>query len=243
MKALKAGVVKLLARSGYRLERLTAGNDHATQLACSLEYFAIDVVLDVGANQGQFARDLRGAGYKGRIISFEPLAEAHALLSARAERDAAWSVHPRSAIGDTNGMISINVAGNSVSSSVLPMLDAHSQAARDSVYVATQQVAIVTLDSVAAQYIKDGERVFLKIDTQGFEWPVLDGARETLRRARGVHCEMSLVPLYEGQRLWKDMLARLEGEGFRFWSLQEGFTDERDGRSLQFDATFFRVDP
>lgn len=237
---LKSSVRKLLATCGYRLDKLTAGNDHGTQLARCLKHFAIDSVLDVGANQGQFARDLRAAGYKGRIVSFEPLSGAHALLSARAERDAAWVIHPRSAVGDTNGTISINVSGNSVSSSVLPMLDAHAHAARDSVYVGSEQVPIVTLDSVTAQYLRDGERVFLKIDTQGFEWQVLDGARETLRRARGVHCEMSMVPLYEGQRLWKDVLERLEDGGFRFWSLQQGFTDERDGRTLQFDATFFR---
>lgn len=239
---LKAAVSKVLANSGYRLERITACNDHATQLARSLERFAIDSVLDVGANQGQFGRDLRRAGYRGRIASFEPLPEAHAALSVHAERDPDWIVHPPSAVGDSDGSISINVAGNSVSSSVLPMLDAHAQAARDSVYVATLQVPIVKLDTVAPRYIRDGERMFLKIDTQGFEWQVLDGALETLRRARGVHCEMSLVPLYEGQRLWKDVLARLEDNGFCFWSLQEGFTDARDGRSLQFDATFFRPD-
>ena len=237
---LKSILRRALASSGYRLERIVASNDHATQVALSLKRFAIDIVLDVGANQGQFARDLRAAGYQGRIVSFEPLPDAHAALSAHAQKDPKWVVHPQTAIGDFDGTIAINVAGNSVSSSVLPMLDAHSQAARDSVYVSTLQVPITRLDTLSPSYVRQGDRVFMKIDTQGFERQVLDGALQTLRQAWGVHCEMSIVELYEGQQLWKEMLLRLEGDGFGLWSIQEGFTDERDGRSLQFDATLFR---
>lgn len=241
MKAvLKSIVRRALSSSGYRLQRIIASNDHSTQLALALKRFAIDVVLDVGANQGQFACGLRGAGYPGRIVSFEPLPDAHAVLSARAKRDPHWVVHTQTAIGDFEGQISINVAGNSVSSSVLPMLDAHAEAARSSAYVSALEVPIARLDSVLKRHVQDGDRVFLKIDTQGFEKQVLDGAVETLRRAHGVLCEMSIIELYKGQELWKDTLSRLEGEGFHLWCLQEGFTDERDGRSLQFDAALFR---
>jgi FkbM family methyltransferase len=239
---LKSIVRKALATSGYRLQRIVASNDHATQLALALKRFSVDVVLDVGANEGQFACGLRRAGYRGRIVSFEPLPDAHAKLSAHAARDPEWLVHPQTAIGDFDGEISINVAGNSVSSSVLPMLDAHAQAARSSIYVATLEVPITRLDTVFRRYLRDSDHAFMKIDTQGFEKQVLDGAVETLRHMRGVHCEMSIIELYEGQQLWKDMLSRLEGAGFGLWCLQEGFTDERDGRSLQFDATLFRTE-
>ena len=77
------------------------------------------------------------------------------------------------------------------------------------------------------------------IDTQGFEWEVLDGASDTFVRARGVLCELSLVPLYEGQRLWLDLIERLESAGFVHWSFPKGLTDPRDGRTLQVDAIFF----
>lgn len=173
-------------------------------------------------------------------MSFEPLSEAFELLSARAERDAGWRVHQRGAIGDYDGEIEINVSGNSVSSSVLPMLEAHLSAAVDSAYVATEKVPIVRLDTVAPEYLAKTRRHFLKIDTQGFEWQVLDGARDTLTRAQGVLCELSLVPLYEGQRLWRDMIQRLEAAGLTLWAIQPGFTDPRDGRTLQVDAIFFR---
>jgi hypothetical protein len=121
------------------------------------------------------------------------------------------------------------------------MMESHSSAAEDSAYVGVERVPIFKLDSVAPKYLEKSRCPFLKIDTQGFEWQVLDGARETLPRVRGVLCELSLVPLYEGQRLWMDMIQRLEAEGFTLWSIQKGFPDPRDGRTLQVDATFFRV--
>ena len=100
---------------------------------------------------------------------------------------------------------------------------------------------MVRLDAVGPMYLADSRRAFLKIDTQGYEWQVLDGACETMSQMQGVLCELSLVPLYEGQRLWMDMIQRLEREGFALWSIQPGFMDPRDGRTLQVDAVFFRI--
>jgi predicted amino acid racemase len=69
---------------------------------------------------------------------------------------------------------------------------------------------------------------------------VLDGAAETLKRAHGVLLELSLVPLYEGQTLWLEMIQRMADQGFTLWSIQKGFTDPRTGRSLQVDGIFLR---
>ena len=74
---------------------------------------------------------------------------------------------------------------------------------------------------------------------QGFEWQVLTGAEQTLPSIHGVLCELSLVVLYEGQHLWREMIDRLEAAGFTLWGLQPGFMDRR-GRNLQSDAIFFR---
>lgn len=236
-KLIKGG----LHKTGFDLHRLTPNSNPAFQLLKGMERFGVDLVFDVGANTGQFASELRSIGFKGQIVSFEPLPEAYQTLTATAACDPGWTVHRRAAIGDFDGEIEINIAGNSVSSSVLPMLDSHSSAAEGSAYIGSERVPIYRLDSVARTYIRDSSRYFVKIDTQGFEWQVLDGGRETLRQAQGVLCELSLVPLYEGQRLWMDVLHRLEAEGFTLWSIQKGFTDPRDGRTLQIDAIFFRV--
>jgi FkbM family methyltransferase len=234
-------VRSLFLRAGLDLHRLTPAADPYVQLHFALKANAIDLVLDVGANTGQFAAGLRRIGYAGGIVSFEPLSAAHAKLAAAAKDDASWAVHPQCAIGDEDGEIEINVAGNSVSSSVLPMTDTHAAAAPGSAYVGRERVRLARLDSVAGEYLAGSAKPFLKIDTQGFEWQVLEGARETLPKLKGILCEMSLVPLYAGQRLWKDTLAKIESEGFSLWALQTGFTDPKDGRTLQMDGIFFRA--
>ena len=121
------------------------------------------------------------------------------------------------------------------------MADLHSSAREESKYIQSEKVDLITLDSVAETYLKNINNPFLKIDTQGFEWQVLNGASSTLPKLKGITCELSLVTLYEGQHLWKDIISRLELEGFTLWAIQRGFTDPRDGRTLQMDAIFFRI--
>ena len=94
----------------------------ATQMVASLQKFEINLILDVGANQGQFASEIRQCGYAGRIVSFEPLSKAHDKLIQASDGDTKWEVYPRCALGDHNGEVEINIAGNSESSSILPML-------------------------------------------------------------------------------------------------------------------------
>jgi FkbM family methyltransferase len=209
-------------------------------LVSSLRKFGIDLVLDVGANQGQFAADIRRRGYGGKIVSFEPLSEAHGKLLTASAGDGQWEIFSRCALGDHDGEAEINIAGNSVSSSILPMLEAHKNAAPESAYQGKEVVSVKTLDVVADPYLKNARAPFLKIDTQGFEWQVLDGARATLPQIRGILLELSMVPLYEGQHLWQEMKARLEAEGFVFWAFETIFSDPLDGRTLQVDGVFFR---
>lgn len=235
-------IIKSIIHSvGFDFHRLNPNSNPSFQLLKALNRFDVDLVLDVGANIGQFSSELRSVGYRGELVSFEPISIAHHALSEVASRDSKWHVHAPVAIGDYNGEIELNIAGNSVSSSVLPMMESHSSAAEGSAYVGSVMVPIFRLDTVAPKYLEKSCSPFLKIDTQGFESQVLDGASEILPRMRGVLCELSLVPLYEGQRLWMDMIRRLEADGFTLWSIQQGFTDPRDGRTLQVDAIFFRV--
>lgn len=210
-------------------------------LNSSFRKFEIDLVLDVGANQGQFASEIRRAGYAGEIVSFEPLSDAHSKLLQASVDDTKWHVCSRCALGDRDGEIEINVAENSLSSSVLIMLAAHRKAAPDSEYKGREKVQLNTIDSVATQYLQNSKAPFLKIDTQGFEWQVLDGARATLPSLRGILVELSLVPLYEGQCLWKEMIGRLEEEGFVLWAFEPVFSDPQDGRTLQIDGVFYRA--
>lgn len=206
-----------------------------------VEHFNADMIYDIGANIGQFGSEMREVGFKGQIISFEPLPNEHKALLEKAAGDEKWIVNEQCAIGDLDDYVDINISGNSVSSSILPMADIHAQAASSSAYIDKVRVPLRKLDTAALPYKALGERYFIKIDTQGFEWQVLDGASDILKNAIGVQVELSLVHLYEGQKLWMDVINRLEQEGFALWTIQPGFTDPSDKRLLQCDGTFIRL--
>lgn len=199
----------------------------------------VDLVVDVGANIGQYGADLRRFGYEGRILSFEPMRAAHAILLKRAEADGSWTA-VRSALGVDVGGIDINVAGNSISSSVLPMLDRHADVAPKSRYVGVETVPMARLDEVASDQIKVARSPFLKIDTQGYEATVLKGAEGVLSRLVGVELEMSLVPLYQGQMLMSETIDWMTEHGFRLGGLSRGLCDGESGETLQADGIFLR---
>jgi FkbM family methyltransferase len=239
-KRIRTFINNLCRTQGYEIRKLDSIPRHWVELVAALKYYEIDLLLDVGANAGQFAKAIRKAGYSGRIVSFEPLSSAHEKLALNASRDPEWEVYPRAALGDRNGEISINIAGNSVSSSVLGMLTSHSDVASDSKYVGAESVPLYRLDHLLPLLQKDAKRVFLKLDTQGFEAQVIDGAEGVLGKIEGIHCEMSMLPLYEGQTLWQDMLAKFYSKKFTLWNMKSGFSNPQLGRMLQFDATLFR---
>ena len=112
----------------------------------------IDLLLDVGANVGQYVQECRSEGYGREVVSFEPLPDAHANLVRIASADPCWTVHPRAAVGAVPGQTEINIAGNSYSSSLLPMLSSHSDAAPQSAFVGRAATDVIPLDSVFDLY-------------------------------------------------------------------------------------------
>lgn len=242
-KIIKAILHRVLGLEVRRVRYIppSAARETAMQVLASLHKSGVDLVLDVGANRGQFAAEMRRSGYAGRIVSFEPLSSAHQELLQASAGDAMWDAFPRCALGAHDGEAEINIAGNSESSSILPMLESHRSAAPESAYRGKETIRIRTLDEVAAPYLKDARGTFLKIDTQGFEWQVLDGARATLPHVQGILVELSLVPLYQGQHLWREVIARLEAEGFTLWAFKPVFSDPVAGRTLQMDGIFYRA--
>ena len=198
----------------------------------------INLVLDVGANDGGFAGELRAWGYSGRIISFEPLREAHSRLKKRAEPDPRWIIADRTALGAAPGTVEIHVSGTSTSSSILGMLPLLSETSPQSNYVGTEKVEVHPLDHLSP--LNSTDRALLKIDVQGYETQVLAGALQVLKGCRAVISEMSLVPLYEGQTLASDIWDLLRTQGFLLWSLEPGFRNPSTGQVLQFDGIFVR---
>jgi len=206
-----------------------------------LDYHQINLVLDVGANKGQYYNFLRTLGYSGKIISFEPLSEAHSYLEKVSKKDPLWEIAPRLAIGNEEGEISINIAGNSESSSLLPMLERHKNSAPQSAYIGSEIVKITRLDSIISSYLENDAKVFLKVDVQGYEQKVLEGAKDILPQVKGIQLEVSILPLYDGELLFRDMLSYMDHLGYSMTYINPTFFDVNTGQMLQADVIFLKV--
>jgi FkbM family methyltransferase len=242
---LSLGTVQTLAKRCFRavgleVQRLKGANTEDAILRNLLRLSRPVAVLDVGANAGQYAENVRRLGYDGVIVSFEAIPEVQRRLAQKSAKDPRWIVAPCAAIGSQNGQIEINIAANLASSSVLAMRDTHVQAAPQSMYVDKQLVRLVRLDELAVPLLPASGDLMLKIDTQGYEKEVLGGSAGLLDRVVAMQLELSLVPLYEHAPTLVEMVSYLERLGYEMFNIAPGFKREKDGRMLQVDGFFVR---
>ncbi len=239
---LKREVRRRLWSLGYDLARFNPESHPIARRRRLMSSWRIDVVLDVGANAGQFAHHLRSdLGFEGRICSFEPLSVPFRRLQSLVGKDPNWQAF-NFALGDVEGMATINVAANSESSSMLEMLPLHMEAAPESRFVGTEDVEIRMLDAIFHNLCHPGEGVYLKIDAQGFEGRVLRGADRCLPKIDTVQVEMSLTPLYSDELTFGALYQLLLGKGYVMVGLEPGFTNPQTGQLLQADAIFHRFE-
>ncbi len=232
--AIKTGVRRSLRRAGYDIVPLAGGLVDLQKRLLS----SVGVAIDVGANVGQFGERLRDIGYAGRIISFEPSHEAFGVLRSKTARDPNWEIR-RTALGASSGLAKLNVSANSVSSSLLDVGEIHLRAAPASRIVEVETVPVTTLDSAL-----DGmtDSIYLKLDVQGFELPVITGGEWALAHAAAVQIEVSFADLYEGQTDWLEVCSYLQARGFVMRYVEPGYEDRRTGFMLQADLLFIRRD-
>ncbi len=200
-----------------------------------------DLIIDIGANIGQFGTKARISGYTGLIYSFEPQNEAHKILSARKNVDKNWIIEEPCALGANEGEVDLRISKNSYSSSLLEVNSTHLGADASSKIVSTEKVKVRTLDSFLHSRFMDQSRIFLKIDVQGFELEVLQGAELSLSRISTVQVELSTTTLYQGQGHMIKVISFLDSHGFEIWDIHNGFRDSKSGRLLQFDGIFKRI--
>jgi len=222
---------------GFQINRFP--NSSLRKRAKIISNHGIDTLLDIGANTGQYATLMRKLGYNKKIISFEPLADAFKQLNSNALKDDLWIAN-NYAIGDEDGKTVINIAGNSASSSMLKMLPSHINAAPDSDYISNEEIEIKKLDSIFDVFCTPDSKIMMKVDTQGFERNVLDGAVESLKKISVIQLEMSLIPLYENEIIFIDMLKYINNQGFYLFSLENGFTHPTTNQLLQVDGLFVK---
>lgn len=244
---MKSIINKFLARHNYVIKRIVPKNpeqyflnhldDNLNARRTMFIHYGVNVLLDVGANIGQYAMLMRRLEYKGKIVSFEPLSSAFAELKSNAEKDGNWLCE-NIAIGSRNEVNEIHISGNSYSSSLLDILPSHIAFDSESQYVGKESIQVKRLDDIFGNYCNEGNVVMMKIDTQGYERSVLEGAAESLKKIKLLQLEMSIEPLYKNETLFPEMLGFIYQYGFELFGLENGIRDEKSGKLLQVDGIF-----
>ncbi len=210
------------------------------QIVATMNEHGIDTVLDIGANKGQTQEYLRKAGYKGHIISVEPVSTLYPLLKHKSDRDPKWTVLPPLLIGEHEGENEINVSAAPDMSSLLSATAELMTAFPKTRVEETLKVPMKRLDTVYEELKLEGKRVFIKIDTQGYEMPILQSGPNALKAATGLQVEMSLLELYKGEALFDDIIAFLKDKGFRPHMLFDIGFSRTLKRQLQVDGVFYK---
>lgn len=236
---IKQILKKAFRKAGYVVSAYDFKRDSAAVKMKFLASMGINLLFDVGANEGQYAAHMRSLGYAGRIVSFEPLSSAYRKLKARTVTDPGWkTVH--CALGSCDGTSEINISKNSWSSSLLDILPAHVESAPESAYRGKEKITVRSLDSIIDEFYQPEDRLFIKIDTQGFSMKVLQGAEKSIDRIMGIHLEMSLVPLYRDEPLLGELATFLHVKGYSLVNIEPEYYNKETGQQLQVNGLFVR---
>jgi FkbM family methyltransferase len=208
------------------------------RLMTLLEKYQIDVVIDVGANEGQYASDLRRFGYQGKIISFEPLSSAFEVLKNAAASDPNWVVY-NLALGTENTNKPIFVSDNSQFTSFLKSNDwCEREYGSVSVGEREETVTIRRLDEVLAETLEnlDRARIYLKLDTQGYDLEVFKGLGKMHERIVALQSEVSVTPIYQNMPHLTDSILFYEQAGFEVAGMYPVNTEQSGLRIIEFDC-------
>ena len=234
---IKRKVIHLLKKKFNLVEKSAISIDSERRKKLQL-YCEINKIIDVGANSGQYALEqFKTLNYKGTIVSFEPMKSPFQTLLKKSNTYNNW-IAINAGLGVIKESKIINVAKNSFSSSLLEMLPSHLDNAPQSVYVDKEEIQIDTLSNIYKTHCSENDHVFLKIDTQGYEYNVLEGGLDVIDKVKMIQIEMSLIPLYDGEKTFDDMMNYLTQKHFKLVSIEPGFYSETTGQLLQMDGIF-----
>lgn len=231
-------VTKRIFRSfGIDMIRYNLHTSEDVLLKTILGNFNIATILDVGANEGQYASGVINLGYSGAIYSFEPISSVYQKLQKKSSTNPRWSAF-QIGIGSSEDKVSIHVSENLVSSSILRLnedairIQPRQRASR------SEEINITTIDSFISRLPLIHKEILLKLDIQGYELEALKGAKNTLAATRLVQVELNFAQVYDGAPSYKDVWGFLEGLGFEIFTIIPGFRDPVNGRMLQADGIF-----
>lgn len=215
----------------------------AEHIAWILRELKINCVLDIGGNVGEYGKRLRSGGFTGRIVSFEPIAGTADRLRDAAKDDPDWHVI-ECALGEIEEKAEMTVVGGrGATSSLLDVSEFGKSWSQRLEGNSKQMVDVRRLDSVFDQAISGlgAPRVFMKIDTQGYDLPVFRGAGERLDDILGLQSEVASVPIYEGMARLPEQIAAYEEAGFETTGMFPVSLDQASLRVIEFDVVMIRT--
>ena len=201
----------------------------------------IDLILDVGANFGQFGTDMRNMGYLGQIISFEPVNKCYQHLSSIA--DDKWQIE-NFALGDKNSKEEINISNKTIYSSILDVNEIGKSNFSNSIKVVGKQNTLVKkLDDIINELVNNlnKRRIFLKIDTQGYDNRVIRGSLQTLEHVQVLQTEISCKGIYMDTPSVSQRLEELLNLGFSITDIFPVSRDKNTMEILEFDCLLIRT--
>ncbi len=236
---IKKNIKRAFKFFGYDLVKLHGGLGRGTfenEMIKILESVNTDLVLDIGANKGQFAKSLYDYGYKNKVLSFEPLTAIYDLLKQNSKANNLWNVYDRCCVGDDEKMIDINISNLIGNSSILEIKSTKFNVP-ESHYINKENVSQITLETLNEnQLIKQAKNIFIKMDIQGYEHFVLSQLPKVNYNIVGFYMELSLVNLYEGQKDYLYICNQLKEFGFDLvYIIPESI---RSLRMIQFNGVF-----
>lgn len=204
-----------------------------------LKNINITSVIDIGASTGGFAKKIRTILPNATIHSFEPLISSYqVLLNALPNDDKFYAYHI--AMGDKKGKAKFYENDYSGSSSLLKMTHLHKEAYPQTKNETEIEVDIDTLDNLFFDFSKFNGRILLKMDVQGAEGKVLEGACRLLDSVDIVFTEVSFTELYEKSIQFNEISKVLEKKGFVVFGFENVSQSLINGIFLQADAFFVK---
>ncbi len=200
-----------------------------------------DITFDVGANEGQFARELIAFRAKTRIVSFEPVSNARISLLKNARGNPNWTVAERVALGEMPGEATIYVTQNSQCSSVRRVAEDVSMLESSFGLRQTEIVPVRRLDDICRQFIDAQSKIYLKIDVQGAEKEVFAGSAGVRDQIVGLQIEISFHDIYTGQSIGFGLVEEIVDAGFDIYGISNGWRDPKTGKLFQVDVFFIQT--
>ena len=197
-----------------------------------------NTIIDVGANQGQFALAAKALYPQAKLFSFEPLEEMCERFRRNTKHLNGIELY-NVALGTEGGIIDFYRNDHTHASSVLPISKEQVAAIPTTASTTKIKVKVQRLDEAIPLLFLKGP-ILLKLDVQGFEKNVLEGGSTHIQQIDFIVFEASFIPMYDGEPLFDEMNQYLKGLGFQLVA-QVGFLEGKDGAIIQMDFLYKRT--